>query len=108
MPCPVCKSGIMYAVKLDIEYIDEPITFSSGGFDHVHDPNFRVGTWRCENNHEYELRGLRPCIACVLEKQAAIKEEQRLLANSNRRQNVIGDDHHYNNAWNNFQPGPII
>jgi len=97
----------MNAVRLDIEYVDEPITFSSGGFNHEHDPNPRVGTWRCGNGHEYQSRGLRPCIACTLERQANIKAEQQRLSNSNRQRNTMGNDHHHDHSWSGFGSGPI-
>lgn len=107
MPCPVCKNCIMHAVRVEIEYDDEPIIFSVGDFRHEHDPNRRIGTWRCGNGHEYQLKGFRTCTACILERQAAIREEQECLNDHNRQRRSIIDDHYDDNPWTKFEPGPI-
>ena len=107
MHCPVCDDTRIRAVRMDIGYIEEPVIFSSGGFDHEHDPNPRIGTWVCSNDHEYQVKRFLPCISCTLERQAAIKAEQRRINNTVQRRTSTGNDHHHNNPWTNSGHGPV-
>jgi len=68
MPCPECKSTIMIVVRCDIHYIEELYTFSEGNVLHIHDPNPRVATWKCGNDHEYETTAIMPCFGCIFER----------------------------------------
>jgi hypothetical protein len=107
MPCPICGSGIMYPINIEIEYVGDMIYFSSGGFEHNHDPNFRVGTWRCPNDHEYQLRNKMPCSACTLERQALMKEEQQRSI-ENPRTRSYNNDHYPSNDFGGFDPSAFI
>lgn len=107
MHCPTCGSTVISAISVHTLYIDEPITFSSANFDHIHDLNPRVAIWNCNNSHEFQTKGTYPCISCLLEQQIHINEEQQRIRNSNRRTTSLGDDHHRDNNWVGPDFGPI-
>lgn len=77
MPCPHCKDTSLTAIDSRIDYVEEPYSFSEGTIVHDHDRNPRVTLWRCKNGHEFELRGIKNCFGCTLERQQAIIRDQQ-------------------------------
>lgn len=83
-------------------------SFQEGDIAHEHDSNPRIGTWRCKNGHEFQIRGKKPCLGCGLERSRARQEAERNATQTNRMRSCGsgGNDHHRDNF--NSGPGPAL
>lgn len=109
MTCPECKSNILTLVETSIEYVDEPYTFPDGNFVHVHDSNTRVTIWKCDNGHEFPLKGKMRCNGCLLEQAEATRLAQEASMNQGRMRGThpltYNNDHHQGGFFSGG-PGP--
>lgn len=101
MPCPECKSVCLTAISNHVEYIDEPYSFNEKEVIHGHDFNPRVTVWGCNNGHTFQLRGIKICIGCIIERQLTVQAPQ-----PNRQRNY-NNDHHPTGLSDFFNPGTL-
>lgn len=82
--CLVCLDTTSTAVSSHIEYVSEVCSFEEQGIKHEHDFNPRVTVWRCQNGHEFTLKGVKRCTGCMLERELNSKRSREQAASVSR------------------------